>query len=158
MKGARELVHGTCVALGERAVLLRGESGDGKSDLALRFLALESEGDNAPGLVADDQVWVEARGDGSVVASAPGTLAGRIEVRGVGIMQVPHRKEATLVLVCDLSARESVPRLPPEPLDKTEVAGIPLPCLRLTAFESSAALKLKMALLAAAHDGSYGLH
>ena len=158
MKGARELVHGTCVALGERAVLLRGESGAGKSDLALRFLALEGEGGDTPLLVADDQVWVEARGDGSVVASAPGTLAGRIEVRGVGIMQVPHRKEATLVLVCDLSARESVPRLPPEPLDKTEVAGIPLPCLRLTAFESSAALKLKMALLAAAHDGSYGLH
>ena len=158
MKGARELVHGTCVALGERAVLLRGESGSGKSDLALRFLALGSEGGDAPGLVADDQVWVEARGNGSVVASAPATLAGRIEVRGVGIMQVPHRKEATLVLVCDLSAPDSVPRLPPEPLDKTEVAGVPVPCLRLSAFESSAALKLKMALLAAAHDGSYGLH
>ena len=158
MKGARELVHGTCVALGERAVLLRGESGAGKSDLALRFLALESEGADAPGLVADDQVWVEARGNGCVVASAPATLAGRIEVRGVGIMQVPHRNEATLVLVCDLCAPDSVPRLPPEPLDRTEVAGVPLPCLRLTAFESSAALKLKMALLAAAQGGSYGLH
>ena len=158
MKGARELVHGTCVALGERAVLLRGESGAGKSDLALRFLALEGEGGDTPLLVADDQVWVEARGNGKVVASAPATLAGRIEVRGVGIMQVPHRSEATIVLVCDLSARESVPRQPPEPLDETEVAGVPVPCLRLTAFESSAALKLKMVLLAAAHDGSYGLH
>ena len=55
MKEARELVHGTCVALGGRAALLRGGSGAGKSDLALRFMALPAEGALIPRLVADDQ-------------------------------------------------------------------------------------------------------
>ena len=64
MREARELVHGTCVALGRRAALLRGSSGAGKSDLALRFMALAGEGALRPLLVADDQVWIEARSDG----------------------------------------------------------------------------------------------
>ena len=82
----RELVHGTCVALGPHGALLRGGSGSGKSDLALRFLALAAEQDLQPRLVADDQVWVEAKGDGSLVASPPETIAGKIEVRGLGIV------------------------------------------------------------------------
>ena len=59
MKEARELVHGTCVALGRRGALLRGSPGAGKSDLALEFLALPGDGALRPGLVADDQVYVD---------------------------------------------------------------------------------------------------
>ena len=61
MQQAKQLVHGTCVAFGAHAALLRGGSGSGKSDLALRFLALAADGDLAPRLVADDQVVVEVR-------------------------------------------------------------------------------------------------
>ena len=111
----RELVHGTCVALGPHGALLRGGSGSGKSDLALRFLALEAEQDLQPRLVADDQVWVEAKGDGSLVASAPPTIAGKIEVRGLGILDLPHRPNARLILVADLVSAEEVPRMPPDP-------------------------------------------
>ena len=103
MKQARELVHGTCVALGRRGVLLRGGAGSGKSDLALRFMALPSGGALCPGLVADDQVYVTANPDGTLTASAPPTIAGKIEVRGLGIMPVPFLPEAELVLVCDLA-------------------------------------------------------
>ena len=154
MSEARELIYGTCVAFGERAVLLRGESGAGKSDLALRFLALGGDGDDLPALISDDQVWVERKANGRLMATAPRTLAGKIEVRGVGIMTVAHRSEAPLVLVCDLATGDGVPRLPPDPLDCTEMAGVSVPCLTLTPFEASAPLKLKLALLSAAKDTS----
>jgi serine kinase of HPr protein (carbohydrate metabolism regulator) len=136
----RELVHGTCVALGERAALLRGGSGAGKSDLALRFLALAAEGERRPLLVADDQVWVEARGPDELVASPPETLAGRIEVRGIGIVEMPYRAEARLVVVVDLVAPPIVPRLPPEPVERVLIAGVALPRLALAPFEASAPL------------------
>jgi HPr kinase/phosphorylase len=145
---ARELVHGTCVALGERAALLRGKSGSGKSDLALRFLALPGDGDLRPQLVADDQVWIYLE-DGRAVASAPEALAGLIEVRGLGIAEMPFVASAPLILVCDLVASDTVPRMPPEPWDHVPIAGGSIPALKLSAFEESAPLKLRMALLQA---------
>ncbi|MET0687742.1 MAG: aldolase [Methyloceanibacter sp.] len=150
---ARELVHGTCVALGRRAALLRGASGFGKSDLALRFIALPSDATGAPMLVADDQVFVEPRGDRAPLVRAPETIAGKIEVRGIGIVDVPFLKEARLVLVCDLVDRPDMPRMAPKPLERTVIAGVTVPLVELNAFEPSAPLKLKLALLRAApHD------
>jgi serine kinase of HPr protein (carbohydrate metabolism regulator) len=149
---ARKLVHGTCVALGRRGALLRGGSGAGKSDLALRFLALTGDGEMRPILVADDQVFVEANGKGQLLASPPQTIAGQIEIRGLGIVAVPYLPQAELVLVCDLVNEQDVPRMPPEPWDRTEIAGRLLPALKLSPFELSAPLKLKMALLLAAPD------
>jgi HPr kinase/phosphorylase len=154
LKQARELVHGTCVALGRRGVLLRGSPGAGKSDLALRFMALPGDGALCPGLVADDQVYVAANRDGTLTASVPPTIAGKIEVRGVGIMQVPFLPEAELVLVCDLAGSNDVPRMPAESAKTTVLAGVPLPTLRLAPFEASAPLKLKMALLRATPDNA----
>jgi len=146
---ARELVHGTCVALGQRGALLRGESGSGKSDLALRFLSLIGEGDLRPCLVADDQVWIDTQDGGQVIASAPEALAGLLEVRGLGIAKMPYLATTPLVLVCDLVAGDTVPRMPPDPWDRTTLAGAAIPALKLPAFEASAPLKLRMALLQA---------
>jgi HPr kinase/phosphorylase len=146
---ARELVHGTCVALGPHCALLRGGSGSGKSDLALRFLALAPEHELEPRLVADDQVWIEAQGDGSLVASAPETIAGKIEVRGLGILDLPHREKARLTLVADLVAAEEIPRMPTDPWPRITLAGVALPVVKLAPFELSAPLKLKLALLSA---------
>ena len=152
MREARELVHGTCVALGRRGALLRGSPGSGKSDLALRFMALPGEGVLLPSLVADDQVFVEVNADGALMASPPASIAGKIEVRGLGIVEVPFLAEAQLVLVCDLVDAKDVPRMPPEPLELTVIAGVPVPALRLAPFELSAPLKLKMALFQAAPE------
>lgn len=152
MSERRELVHGTCVAFGKRAGLLRGGSAAGKSDLALRFIALPPEGGLEPRLVADDQVWVEARKSGELAAYAPPTIAGKLEVRGLGIMEVPYVASAQLVLAVDLVPAEDVPRMPPEPWEQTVIAGVSLPLLRLAAFEPSAALKLKLALFLVAPD------
>ena len=152
MAGARELVHGTCVALGKRAALLRGPSGAGKSDLALRFLALSGEDGEKALLVADDQVFVGSNGSGELVASAPPTIAGKIEVRGLGIIEVPTLAEARLTLVCDLVGTKEVPRMPPHPWERTVIAGVPVPLIKLDPFEASAPAKLKMALLWATRD------
>ena len=140
------------MALGRRAALLRGASGSGKSDLALRFIALPGDADGHPALVADDQVFVEARGGGAPLVRSPETIAGKIEVRGIGIVDVPFIEDARLVLVCDLVERAEVPRMAPETPECTRIAGVSVPLMQLHAFEASAPLKLKLALLRAAPD------
>lgn len=95
-------LHGTCVARQGRGVLLLGGSGAGKSDLALRLIH-----DGAT-LVADDRVILAVK-RGKLSASAPPTIAGLIEVRGLGIIKLPART-APLLLAVQLG-REG-PRLP----------------------------------------------
>jgi HPr kinase/phosphorylase len=146
-----EFVHATCVALGRRAALLRGPSGSGKSDLALRFLFLARRGPAAlepPALVADDQVLVRRDGD-RVLATAPESIQGQIEVRGVGIVNVKLVAEAEVVLVVDLVDPAQVERHPPNLM--TRLAGADLPLLRLAPFELSAPIKLALALARASH-------
>jgi HPr kinase/phosphorylase len=151
LRDAAEVTHGTCVALGQRGALLRGPSGCGKSDLALRFLFLARRRPaaiEAPLLVADDQV--ELRRDGNrVLASAPESIRGKIEVRGVGIVNVKALATCELVLVVDLVEPEAVERMP-EPDCRVRLAGVDLPLLRLAPFESSAPIKLALAV---AHAG-----
>lgn len=153
MPDAPELVHGTCVALGRTAALLRGPSGSGKSDLALRFLFLARRGPaalEAPILVADDQVHL-VRGNGSLLARPPDTIRGRMEVRGVGVVEVKSLAEADLALVVDLVPPQQIERLPDG--DATvRLLGIDLPLLRLTPWEASAPIKLAIALARAKHS------
>jgi HPr kinase/phosphorylase len=101
------LVHGTCVAVGPRGLLIRGVSGSGKSSLALQLMALGGE------LVSDDQVALADHGDeGPLWASAPASIAGLIEARGLGLLRVPFRASAALTDVLDLDLAET-DRLPP---------------------------------------------
>lgn len=144
MPGRHELlIHGTCIALGSGAALLKGAPGAGKSDLALRFISSFSE--SGAILVADDQVRVWRDGDG-LAAGPPETLAGLLEVRGIGIVEMPHVAAARLDLVVTLSTAAAIPRLPPDPLPCEEMLGCSVPMLALGAFEGSAAAKLKLAL------------
>jgi serine kinase of HPr protein (carbohydrate metabolism regulator) len=145
-----ERLHGTAIAVAGRAVLIRGPSGAGKSDLALRIVASGARWPRESGeplLVADDQVEV-ALENGALMVSAPATIAGRLEVRGVGIVTVPHVPKARLALVVDLVEREKVSRLP-EP-ESTIVLGVALPRFALDAFSASAPLKVLVALASVA--------
>jgi HPr kinase/phosphorylase len=151
LRGATELVHGTCVALGRSAALLRGPSGSGKSDLALRFLFLARRlpaAASAPVLVADDQVRLVARG-ARLLARPPESIRGKLEVRGVGIISVRSLREAELALIVDLVAKAEIERLP-ERDTVARLLGVELPLLRLAAFEASAPVKLAVALARAA--------
>ncbi len=144
-----KLLHATCVALdgrdGPLGVLLRGPSGAGKSDLALRLI------DRGARLVADDQCEM-TREDGAagprLIARAPAEIAGALEVRGLGIAEVPSLAQAPVVLIVDLVAPGAIERLP-EPAHE-EILGVELPRLALDAFEAAAPAKLDLALRRAA--------
>ncbi len=145
-----ERQHGTAVAIDGRAVLIRGPSGSGKSDLALRLIAAGARWPGLRGepvLVADDQVELSLA-DGGVVVSPPAAIAGRIEVRGLGILSVPYLPQARLSLIADLIAREAIARLP-EP-DKVLILGVPIPRIDLDAFAASAPAKILVMLAAMA--------
>jgi serine kinase of HPr protein (carbohydrate metabolism regulator) len=144
---ATELAHGTCVALGRTAALLRGPSGAGKSDLALRFLFLARRGPAAlepPLLVADDQVWLQRNGE-RILVRPPEPIRGRLEVRGIGIVEVKSLGEADLALVVDLAPAEAIERLP-EAGTTARLLGVEVPRLALMPWEGSAAIKLAIAL------------
>jgi HPr kinase/phosphorylase len=92
-----EILHATAISVAGRGLLILGASGSGKSGLALRMMALGAE------LVADDRVLLRRAGD-ALLARPPEALAGLIEARGVGLLSVPHRREAPLALAVDLDA------------------------------------------------------
>lgn len=140
MTVARPL-HATAVAqwrprTGWRAVLISGPSGAGKSDLALRLLGRGWR------LVADDYVHVFASGEGLYV-TAPETIRGRIEARGLGIIGACVQGVVRLVLAVDLV--ESAPERLPEP-EIRSLAGRSVPLLRLSGFEASAVEKVAAAI------------
>lgn len=139
------LVHGTAVAIGGRAVLLRGPSGSGKSDLALRLI------DTGAQLVADDQSRLWRDGE-IILVGAPAPIAGLIEARGIGILHLDAVAAARLCLIADLVPPDRVERLP-EPSSET-VLGIALPTLLIAPFEASAPAKLRLALAATVDDGT----
>lgn len=147
MTSAEILTYGTCVALGARAALLQGPPGAGKSDLALRFIAAAygMRQRRKAALVADDQVLLRTV-NGRLMARPPAALAGKLEVRGLGIIELPYCPEAQLKLVVTLSEPYDVPRFPPDPLTEAGFLAVAVPVLRVAPFESSAPLKLWLAL------------
>jgi serine kinase of HPr protein (carbohydrate metabolism regulator) len=136
------ILHATLVARRQGGrwwgVLLRGASGSGKSDLALRAL------DAGWRLVADDRVRLWTSGE-ALYGRAPSTLAGLLEVRGVGVLPEPTLPFAAVRLCAD--AEDPPERLPPS--ERVEVEGIALPRLGLQFREASAPTKLGCALDAA---------
>jgi serine kinase of HPr protein (carbohydrate metabolism regulator) len=95
-------------------------------------------------LVSDDQVRVERSRDG-VIATAPDSIRGKLEVRGIGIMSAPAAPEAQVVLIVDLVSSEDIERFPAT-THVASILGIELPVLKLAPFEASAAAKLLLAL------------
>ena len=150
MDGAVERLHATAVAVGKRAVLIRGASGSGKSDLALRCLALPATElwPVRARLVADDQVIVTRVGAG-LIAKPPSELAGKLEIRGLGIVEVSCESDAKVVLIADLVDGRDVERYP-DPWPRAAILGLSVPILRIWAFESAAAEKVLAALSMAA--------
>lgn len=132
-----EQIHATCIAIDGAGVLLRGASGSGKSDLALRLM------DRGAHLVADDRVHL-TRHENFIIAGVPDTIAGMIEARGVGIVDALPHVEARLRLVIDLVPRDDVPRLP-EP-ENARILGCDIALLRLHAFDASTPIKIRLAL------------
>lgn len=131
------LIHATCVAIADTGIVIRGPSGAGKSDLALRLI------DGGAELVSDDYCNVGADA-GRLRLTPPDNIAGQIEVRGYGIIKMPHRSSVTVGLVVDLKAETEIERMPET--QTCIIDGITLPCLTVHAFAASAPAKIRLVL------------
>lgn len=134
-------IHASCVELAGLGVLLRGPSGSGKSDLALRLIEAGGR------LVADDRTDLALEGD-ALIASAPRPIAGRLEIRGVGIVELPTVASARVGLAVDLMAAGDIERLPVP--RHCAYLGVEIPLIALAPFECSATAKLRVAAREAA--------
>lgn len=131
-----ETLHASCVAIAGRAVLIEGRSGTGKSDLALRLI------DRGAVLVSDDYT-VLTRRDGTLTASPPANIAGKMEIRGLGLVEVDFTQNVPVGLVV---VADNDPVRMPETEASRAIAGVALPELRLSLLEPSAPIKVERAL------------
>lgn len=131
-----ETVHASTVASDGRAVLISGPSGSGKSDLALRLL------DRGFTLVSDDQTIVRREGD-KLIASAPPNIAGKLEIRGIGIVDMEAVSDVPVALYVELTSE--IMRLPDDRRERP-LLGVNLPLVSVDALTTSAASKVALAL------------
>ena len=134
-----DFLHATLISLGNYGVLLKGKSGLGKSDLALRLI----EGNNAC-LVADDIVEI-SKEKNNIYGRAPDNLRGLLEVRGVGIVKYPYRERQKINIAVNLVDNIiETERMPEKKQEK--ILGLEIPQIDLYAKESSAPQKILAAL------------
>ena len=131
-----ETIHASTVALDGRAVLITGPSGSGKSDLALRLL------DRGFTLVSDDQTIVRRDGE-RLLASAPPQIAGKLEIRGIGIVEMERASDVPVALLVELTS--DIQRLPDDSRERP-ILGARLPLISIDAMTASAASKVGLAL------------
>jgi len=139
MSGSRlssETVHASTVAMDGRAVLISGPSGSGKSDLTLRLL------DRGFTLVSDDQTIVR-REDDRLIASPPPNIAGKLEIRGIGIVEMEHVGDIPVALLVELTS--DIQRLPDDDRERP-ILGVSLPLVSVDAMAASAPSKVALAL------------
>ena len=131
-----ETIHASSVALEGRAVLIGGPSGSGKSDLALRLI------DRGFVLVSDDQTLVRRDGD-RLLATAPPNIAGKLEIRGIGIVEMDRVSDVPVALFIELTS--DIQRLPDDSRERP-ILGLNLPLISIDAMPASAASKVALAL------------
>ena len=142
-------IHGTAIAIEEKAALIRGASGSGKSDLAYRCIQFAKTDPDIKNcmLVTDDRAIITSENK-SLLVEPPENISGKIELRGIGIIPIPYIKRAELKIVIDLVNSENVPRLqiPFNPESTTQILDQKIPNIKLSAKEPSAHLKVLYAL------------
>jgi serine kinase of HPr protein (carbohydrate metabolism regulator) len=131
-----ETSHASTVAMEGRAVMITGPSGSGKSDLAFRLL------DRGFMLVSDDQTIVRREGD-KLLATAPPSIAGKLEVRGIGIVQMETVSDVPVALLVELAS--DIQRLPDDSRERL-LLGVPMPLVSVDASTASAPSKVALAL------------
>jgi HPr kinase/phosphorylase len=129
-------IHASCIAFGAVGVVLRGASGSGKSDLAFRLIEAGAV------LVADDRVELGVE-VGRLIAAAPAELAGRLELRGLGLVELPYVSNITVELIADLVSPADIERLPLPGWE--DCAGVQIRKVAVAPFEHTAVAKIRIA-------------
>jgi serine kinase of HPr protein (carbohydrate metabolism regulator) len=153
-----ETVHATAVLVGADGVLIRGESGSGKSALALALISAGAR------LIADDRLTL-SNCHGRLVATKPGATSGLIELRGRGILRVPSEPAGVIRLVVDIVETEGLERMPESPQLTADLLGIALPRQPVPSVTERAVVLVKAAIEALssrperglANDTSFGM-
>ena len=142
-------IHATCVAIDGRGVLILGPPGSGKSSLALRLI--DTPGFGVSGvlksalLVADDQVEIK-RKNGLLLASAPANLAGKIEIRGLGIVPLRAVDSSEVSLAVRLAPASAIERMPEPDQSVIELLGVTLPLMLVDGESAVAPSRVRAAL------------
>jgi HPr kinase/phosphorylase len=131
----RSTIHASAVLVGARAVLIRGPSGAGKSRLAFELVSTAGGPPRFARLVADDRAELEPAAGRLLVRPAP-SLAGLIELRGLGIRRLPHEPVAVVGFVVDLAAADAE-RLPTPEQAHVTIGGIALARLAIAPGEAA---------------------
>lgn len=140
-----DTIHATLIQLSGFGVLLRGHSNSGKSSIALRLIDEAELSRMTCHLIADDQVILSLN-EGRLIGGAPDNLFGKIEMRGVGIINVDARRDCMIDLVVDLTPHQSFERMPDESLDYATIAGIATRRIHIAERNPDAPTIIKMAL------------
>jgi len=134
-----ETLHASCLVVDEAGILVRGESGSGKSSLTREILFHAGQAGRFCRLISDDRTRIRAR-NGRVIASSVEPVSGCLEIRGIGIVRRPFEPAAVIRLIIDLS--DDPPRYPDEQDATTDLCGVMLPRIRARAGAFSADIAL----------------
>ena len=116
--------------------MIEGDSGAGKSDLALRLI------DRGATLISDDYTLLQRSGR-ELIASPPDTIVGQIEVRGLGIIPLPHVEKVVVALLVRLT---DTPERMPQPDEVRRIAGVDIREVAIDPRSASAPSKVELAL------------
>lgn len=136
MKNSKN-IHGTSVAIENNGILITGESGTGKSDLALRLI------DSGATLIADD-ITICVLTKKEILLYPDEQIKGIIEIRGIGLIRVQYIEGIKLKLIVDLN-KKKLHRFPVRE-DKKTILGVKTPVVFLSGNEASAVAKVKFKL------------
>ena len=129
-------IHSTSVVIDDNGVLILGDSGSGKSDLALRLI------DNGATLISDD-ISICRKNSNNIYLYCPPEIRGLLEVREIGIITVPFVERIKLRLVVNLKSNNNE-RFPKE--SSFRILGIKIPIINIEGKNSSAVAKIKVKL------------
>ena len=137
-------LHAGCVVLGTSGVLICGASGSGKSSLALKLIAQTRADGKFAALVCDDQTLLAGK-NGQLIARCPLSIAGKVEIRGHGIVDMPNLPSSIVHLVVELVTLKKTDRMPKR--QSTTISGIELPLVRAQSCSTDQALSVVFAAL-----------